>query len=60
MFLQRFLLKQLKTFVKNVFFIKLLIKNVFATFFIKIIKKCCETFFLLNCLIKNVFFLLNY
>jgi hypothetical protein len=29
--------------------------DIFATFSIKIIKKCCETFFLLYYLIKNVF-----
>jgi hypothetical protein len=32
-FSQRFLLKQLKTFAKNVFFIKLYVKKRFATFF---------------------------
>jgi hypothetical protein len=37
------------------FFIKLLIKNVFATLFVKIIKNVCEKrFFLLNYMLKNV------
>ncbi len=67
MFLQRFpinkiIKKRAKTLfllnclIKNVAKRKLLNKNVFATLFVKIIKKRLrKTFFFMNLLIKNVF-----
>jgi hypothetical protein len=41
-----FLLKQLKIFVKNVFLLNYMLKNVSQYFLTVLIKKCCKTFFL--------------
>jgi hypothetical protein len=46
MFLQHFLLKQLKTFANNVFFIKLYIKKCFATVFNCFNKNVVKRFFI--------------
>jgi hypothetical protein len=55
MFLQRFLLKQLKN-VAVFFFIKLLNEKCFHNIFVKIIKNICEKCFLfIKLLMKNVF-----
>jgi hypothetical protein len=56
MFSQHFLIKIIKKRCKTFFLLNYLIKNVFAMFFVKIIKNILrKMFFLLNYLIKNVF-----